>query len=954
MRKQGILTKLLSAALVIALAGGAVGLSAVDDVNTLSVSAVSGDISVSGIFSFTDNADGTLSLFFCDYKNSDNSELVIPDTSGGKSVSVIRADSFMSSDNKSNKEYNIKIGRNIKTIEEFAFDGIAVNNISVDKDNKFFTVVDNVLYTKDMSTLVYCPSKASGKITIPSGVRTIRDDAFTSSAIEEIYIGHDISQIPSDGFIRCSGILRFSLNSKNNNYSIVSGALLNKDKTEVLAYPKGKTADFSIPKTVTRIGDYVFSGSKIQTVNLSNVKQLGSFAFEGCRNIKKIVIPKQLSDIGTGAFKGCTSIATVKADSGVTKLPDELFADCTSLKTISLPDTITDFGLDVFANTAWYNAKANGFVYLGKYLYGYKTAYKSTDSTGDPSAPVNLSIKSGTLAAAKGSLRGANVVKLIIPSSLRYLDTYALYPAYNIKQFSVNKDNKYFTVKDKSLLSYDMKKLICAVSEYNNDSYTVPSTVNEIGDLAFKFNKDINNIYVSENVVKFGASPFNNGNSKRAVVCMEGSAAAAAAKDDDVNRIYLEAGIMLNKSKLTLGAGESVTLSATVTPDIAKRQVSWKSSDTSVAKVVGGKVTALKKGTATITASEKSGSKAVCTVNVSPAPTSVRMTKTNLTVGVGEVTVISSSLNSGAASMTRKYTSSDPSVISIDEKSWECRFTARKAGTATITVQTFNGKKASCKVTVKKAPESVKMSKTQISIGVGETITIGSTLSSGSASLKRAYTSSNSDVAGINPTSWNCSFTGISPGTAVLTVKTYNNKTATCKVTVKAPPKYISMAKNVVNIGKGESMTLGSVTEGNAACATRKYRTSNSSIVKMTRTNWVAGFKGENVGTAYVTAMTYNGMEGACRVNVKNAPTSVKISKSTLNLRVGQKAVLESSVPEGTAATNRKYRSSNSSIIKMTRTDWQGEFKALQPGVCWVTVRTYNGKESSCKITVTL
>ena len=106
---------------------------------------------------------------------------------------------------------------------------------------------------------------------------------------------------------------------------------------------------------MTKIRSHIFSGSDIQSVNLSNIKQLGNYAFEGCTKIKKIVIPKTLTNIGTGAFKGCTGIATVNVESGITKIPDELFADCTSLKTIILPDTLTSIGYDAFTNTGWYN-----------------------------------------------------------------------------------------------------------------------------------------------------------------------------------------------------------------------------------------------------------------------------------------------------------------------------------------------------------------------------------------------------------------------------------------------------------------------------------------------------------------------------------------------------------------------------------------------------------------------
>ena len=69
-------------------------------------------------------------------------------------------------------------------------------------------------------------------------------------------------------------------------------------------------------------------------------------------------------------------------------------------------------------------------------------------------------------------------------------------------------------------------------------------------------------------------------------------------------------------------------------------------------------------------------------------------------------------------------------------------------------------------------------------------------------------------------------------------------------------------------------------------------------------------------------------------------------------MKVGQTATLSAVVPDGTGCATRTFRTSNSSVVKMTKTNWTGSFKALKKGVAYVTVRTYNGKESSCKITV--
>ena len=79
-------------------------------------------------------------------------------------------------------------------------------------------------------------------------------------------------------------------------------------------------------------------------------------------------------------------------------------------------------------------------------------------------------------------------------------------------------------------------------------------------------------------------------------------------------------GITLNKSELTLTAGESTSLTATVTPNDSTDAVVWSSSKTDVATVdATGKVTAVAPGEAIITA--KAGAKtATCTVKVQAAP----------------------------------------------------------------------------------------------------------------------------------------------------------------------------------------------------------------------------------------------------------------------------------------------------------------------------------------------
>ena len=189
-------------------------------------------------------------------------------------------------------------------------------------------------------------------------------------------------------------------------------------------------------------------------------------------------------------------------------------------------------------------------------------------------------------------------------------------------------------------------------------------------------------------------------------------------------------------------------------------------------------------------------------------------------------------------------------------------------------------------------------------------------------------------------------------GTAWVTGKATDGTEKSCKITVRNAPSKITLSKGVVTIGVGEKFSVTSTIQNETACAKRTYRTSNSSIVKMTRTDWQGDFVGVKPGVAYVTVRSYNGKESACKVTVRKAPTWVSISKKNLTMTVGQSATLSAGIASDAGCASRTFRTSNSSIVKMTKTNWTGSFTAVKPGTAWVTVRTYNGKESSCKVTV--
>lgn len=153
------------------------------------------------------------------------------------------------------------------------------------------------------------------------------------------------------------------------------------------------------------------------------------------------------------------------------------------------------------------------------------------------------------------------------------------------------------------------------------------------------------------------------------------------------------------QSILSLEVGGTHTLTPTITPSDAETSFIWISDNISVATVSqSGKVTARNAGTANIKVTTDSGETATCKVTVTAkSVTSVSIPST-LSLEVGETYTLTPTVTPSDASTSFTWSSDNSSVAVVSETGV---VTAKDAGTANVTVQTGNGKAASCEVTVK-------------------------------------------------------------------------------------------------------------------------------------------------------------------------------------------------------------------------------------------------------------
>ena len=204
---------------------------------------------------------------------------------------------------------------------------------------------------------------------------------------------------------------------------------------------------------------------------------------------------------------------------------------------------------------------------------------------------------------------------------------------------------------------------------------------------------------------------YKSGNSAVASVDDSGRITALAAGDATITATSGEmtattkvsvradlATVTINPDQLSLSVGARKTLTAKVNGD-SSANVSWTSSDTSVATVsAGGVVIGRKAGTADITATSYGGGKATCAVTVKSAPSTVSIQPASVTGRMDEGgKQLTWSFGNSEEYSEVSFKSSNTSVATVDQKGY---VTFKSIGVATISLTTANGLVATIEVTV--------------------------------------------------------------------------------------------------------------------------------------------------------------------------------------------------------------------------------------------------------------
>ena len=440
-------------------------------------------------------------------------------------------------------------------------------------------------------------------------------------------------------------------------------------------------------------------------------------------------------------------------------------------------------------------------------------------------------------------------------------------------------------------------------------------------------------------------------------------------------------GIVLDKTELALEnkiTGDNTiyataVIKATIQPEDATgdKEITWTSSDEQVVTVKDGNVTAVSDGTAIITATTSNGKTKTCNVTVTSteikdliAAEEITLDKTEGELEEGQTLQLTATITPEEATIKEcNWSSSDETIATVNANGL---VTAKKAGTATITVTTKDGSELSkkCEITVtpaKIAVTGITLDKISTQVQEGKLVQLVATVTPDNATVKDCeWTSSDETIATVDA---NGLVTTKKAGKVTITVTTKDGSelSAKCEITVissKVEVTGITLDKTSAEAEEGKTVQLvATVTPDNATVKDCEWTSSDETVATVDENGLVTAKK---AGTAVITVTSKDNSEisAECTITVTSAApekvevTGITLDKTSAEAEEGKTVQLVATVtPDNATVKDCEWTSSDETVATV---DVNGLVTAKQAGTAVITVTSKDNSEISAECTITV
>lgn len=596
-----------------------------------------------------------------------------------------------------------------------------------DKDTGLLTIsgsgnMDN--YNNESSPFYSCTLIKT--VVIENGVAGVGYSAFSGCiGLTSITIPDSVTSIDEDAFSDCTGLKELTMPC-SVKYNYTSFSECSNIEKVMLTKGTGKMNDYDDYDFTFMYTPWYISKNRIKEIILEDgITSIGDFTFSDCTGLTSITIPDGVTSIGSFAFRGCTGLKSITIPDSVTSISSRAFYDC---KTIyyNAKNAITD-------SSAFYSAEK---IIVGDTVQtipnDFARGCDNINSITIPSSVVKIgndafnhcdNLESVTFMGDNRIEMGSNIFEYCNKLKIHCKDNsfIAAYAEVNNLTYSIIDDdgNPEYDIKNGMILSYtgNNKKLFVSsgtkigFGAFENNSVItdveLSSIITKIYNKAFVNCTNLSKIIIPQSVASIGDNAFE-GCDQLTIWCYAGSYVEAYAINHDIPVKYIN--LQLNENTIKLQTSESVNLCASFNTELSDEiELIWTSDNPSVVTVTSdGRITAVGKGTATITATSSTGLYANCVVNVDtveqekPRVNSVKID--DISLNYKKSTTLKPTIKADdGAKYKVEYSTSNAKIATVD-KNGKVTATKRGSGSATITctVTDSNGNvvKDTCKVNV--------------------------------------------------------------------------------------------------------------------------------------------------------------------------------------------------------------------------------------------------------------
>ena len=297
------------------------------------------------------------------------------------------------------------------------------------------------------------------ELTLPTDATVLPE--VTVTGMSSFTVPTNVTEIPASFFYDCSSLKTVKLSSKLTKIG------------DYAFYNTGLTS-LTIPASVKEIGANAFYSSDISSLIVEpGLTTMGEKAFQNCTNLTTVSLPSTLTSIPYYAFYNCSKLANVSLAEGLTSIGQYAFGTCSKIASITVPEGVTSIGASAFSGCT-----SLTYIKLPTTLTTIGSSIFQSTGLKNVVIPPNVTKPTGT-SSSLNPLYSISSLKMLLPSTWSSMSsefTNAIF--YDGNEMPEKADDGLYYLNNRT-------KLVMAPVALSG-AFTIPSTVTEIGESAFK------------------------------------------------------------------------------------------------------------------------------------------------------------------------------------------------------------------------------------------------------------------------------------------------------------------------------------------------------------------------------------------------------------------------------------------------------------------------------------